>query len=155
MVGESYAFFHVHWYKYPLITWLNLITSSGCRQSGDFDIAYLSELDPTWNDSEMSFVLNPEAALFGIHVFSAIYLLCRTSAHERGLGNQKLDVSRTVRLLAPDRKFRFRQRRSAKSSRLQKAASFDATKRLRWAWIQGRQKLRSLEPNNEVSVTNH
>lgn len=63
--GQMRAFFHVHWYKYPLINWLNLITSSGCLQPGDFDIAYLSELDPTWRDSEMSLVLNPEAALFG------------------------------------------------------------------------------------------
>jgi len=63
--GVSHAFYHVHWYKYPLIAWLNLITSSGCKQGGDFDVAYLSELDPAWRDSEMSFVLNPEAALFG------------------------------------------------------------------------------------------
>ncbi|HBD7476125.1 TPA: conjugal transfer pilus assembly protein TraU [Legionella pneumophila] len=63
--GQERAFFHVHWYKYPLINWLNLITSAGCLQKGDFDIAYLTELDPTWQDSEMSFVLSPESALFG------------------------------------------------------------------------------------------
>ena len=63
--GVSHAFYHVHWYKDPLIAWLNLITSAGCQQGGDFDVAYLSELDPTWRDSEMSFVLNPEAAIFG------------------------------------------------------------------------------------------
>ncbi len=63
--GESNAFYHVHWYKYPLIAWLNVMTSSECHQGGDFDIAYLTELDPTWNDSEMAFVLNPEAVLFG------------------------------------------------------------------------------------------
>ena len=63
-LGQSNAFYHVHWYKYPLISWLNLITSSGCHEGGDFDIAYLTELDPTWNDSEMSFVLSPESLLF-------------------------------------------------------------------------------------------
>ena len=63
--GEVGAFYHVHWYKYPLLNWLELITSVGCLQTGDFDIAYLTELDPQWSDSEMSFVLNPEAALFG------------------------------------------------------------------------------------------
>ncbi|QDQ41168.1 conjugal transfer protein TraU (plasmid) [Legionella geestiana] len=63
--GQMRAFFHVHWYKYPLISWLNLITSAGCQQGGDFDIAYLTELDPTWKDSEMSFVLSPESVLFG------------------------------------------------------------------------------------------
>lgn len=62
--GQQHAFFHVHWYKYPLIYWLNLITSAGCLQAGDFDIAYLTELDPTWFDSEMSFVLSPESILF-------------------------------------------------------------------------------------------
>lgn len=63
--GVMRAFYHVHWYRYPLIAWLNLITSAGCYQGGDFDIAYMTELDPTWNDSEMAFVLNPEAVLFG------------------------------------------------------------------------------------------
>lgn len=62
---EASAFFHVHWYRYPLIAWLNLITSAGCQQGGDFDVAYLSELDPTWKDSEMQLVFNPEAVLFG------------------------------------------------------------------------------------------
>ena len=59
------AFYHVHWYKYPLIFWLNIITSIGCMQTGDMDIAYLSEVDPMWNDSTLSMIINPEAALFG------------------------------------------------------------------------------------------
>ncbi|PVO40562.1 conjugal transfer pilus assembly protein TraU, partial [Salmonella enterica] len=29
------------------------------------DIAYLSEIDPMWNDSTLSMLINPEAALFG------------------------------------------------------------------------------------------
>ncbi len=62
---DSGAFYYVHWYKFPLIFLLNLITSIGCMQDGDFDIAYLTELDPTWNDDEVAFVLNPEATLFG------------------------------------------------------------------------------------------
>ncbi|MEI8055419.1 MAG: conjugal transfer pilus assembly protein TraU [bacterium] len=63
--ANSGAFYYVHWYKYPLILWLNIITSIGCMQGGDFDIAYLTELDPTWNDDELGFILNPEATLFG------------------------------------------------------------------------------------------
>ncbi|CAM4037827.1 hypothetical protein RABR111495_24495 [Rahnella bruchi] len=31
------AFYHVHWYKYPLTYWLNIITSAGCLQGGDMD----------------------------------------------------------------------------------------------------------------------
>jgi conjugal transfer pilus assembly protein TraU len=34
-------------------------------QTGDMDIAYLSEVDPMWNDSTLSMIINPEAALFG------------------------------------------------------------------------------------------
>lgn len=59
------AFYHVHWYKYPLIEWLNIMTSTGCFQPGDMDIAYMSEVDPMWSDSTLSLLINPEAALFG------------------------------------------------------------------------------------------
>ncbi|CAO94962.1 conjugal transfer pilus assembly protein TraU [Erwinia tasmaniensis] len=59
------AFYHVHWYKYPLIEWLNIIMSAGCLQGGDMDIAYMSEVDPMWSDSTLSLLINPEAALFG------------------------------------------------------------------------------------------
>lgn len=58
------AFYYVHWYKYPVIYWLQLITAFGCFEQEDFDVLYLSELDPAWNDSEFSFVTNPEATLF-------------------------------------------------------------------------------------------
>jgi conjugal transfer pilus assembly protein TraU len=58
------AFYHVHWYKYPLIFWLNILTTAGCMQTGDMDISYLSEVDPLWNDSTLAMLLNPEAALF-------------------------------------------------------------------------------------------
>ncbi|HHH1368309.1 TPA: conjugal transfer pilus assembly protein TraU [Yersinia enterocolitica] len=70
MAGQSEktaagAMYHVHWYKYPLTYWLNIITSVGCLQSGDMDIGYLSELDPMWDDDTLSLIINPEALLFG------------------------------------------------------------------------------------------
>ena len=58
------AFYYVHWYKYPVIYWLNIIASLGCMQNDGFDIVMPTELDVTWNDSELAFVLNPEATLF-------------------------------------------------------------------------------------------
>lgn len=58
------TFYQVHWYKYPLTYWLNIIASAGCLEGGDMDIAYLSELDPTWNVSSVALVLSPEAMLF-------------------------------------------------------------------------------------------
>ena len=88
-LGEMGAFFHVHWYKYPLLNWLNIITSVGCLQTGNFDIAYLTELDPLWSDSEMSFVLNPEAALFGNPIASSA---CAADSIASTLQSKPLDA---------------------------------------------------------------
>lgn len=62
---HNHSFYYVHWYKYPLLFWLKLITDGMCLETGDLDIAYLTELDPTWGDDESTFILNPEALLFG------------------------------------------------------------------------------------------
>jgi len=86
--GETTAFFNVHWYKYPLMVWLNIITSTGCRQGGDFDVAYLTELDPQWRDSEMNFVLNPEAALFGNPVAASA---CAADSLASSIQNKPID----------------------------------------------------------------
>ncbi|WON75530.1 conjugal transfer pilus assembly protein TraU [Serratia sp. UGAL515B_01] len=58
------TFYHVHWYKYPVISWLNIITSVGCMQGGEYDIAYLSELDPMWKDDQLALFTNPETIVF-------------------------------------------------------------------------------------------
>jgi conjugal transfer pilus assembly protein TraU len=60
-----HSFYHVHWYIYPLIYWLELLTDFICLEQGAFDVAYLTELDPLWNDDETAFIINPEAVLFG------------------------------------------------------------------------------------------
>lgn len=65
------SFYYAHWYVYPLIYWLNLLTDALCMQKLDFDIAYLAELDPTWRDDELGFIINPEAAIFGNPVAQA------------------------------------------------------------------------------------
>lgn len=58
------SFYHVHWYVYPVLYWLELLTDFACMEKASFDVAYLTELDPLWNDDETAFVLSPEAALF-------------------------------------------------------------------------------------------
>lgn len=63
--SQGGSFYYVHWYKFPLLYWLNLLTDGVCVESGNFDIGYLTELDPTWNDDELTYLLNPEALLFG------------------------------------------------------------------------------------------
>lgn len=59
------SFYQIHWYVYPVIYWLELLMDFVCLEKSQFDVAYMTELDPLWNDDEVSFIINPEAALFG------------------------------------------------------------------------------------------
>lgn len=59
------SFYHLHYYVYPLIYWLELITDLACLEQTSFDVAYLSELDPTWNDEKLQTLVHPESFLFG------------------------------------------------------------------------------------------
>lgn len=62
---KGQAFYHVHWIQYPVLNWLGMaITQGACFIDEPFDVAYMSELDPLWDDDELSFILNPEASLF-------------------------------------------------------------------------------------------
>ena len=58
------AFYQVHWYVYPLLAWMNVLTDVACLKPEGFDLAYATELDPLWNDDELAFLINPEAVLF-------------------------------------------------------------------------------------------
>lgn len=59
-----HAFYQVHWYVYPVIYWLELLADFICLEKQNFDLAWMSELDPTWNDEESGALMNPEAILF-------------------------------------------------------------------------------------------
>lgn len=58
------SFWHAHWYINPLLGLLDLVTASSCLENQQFDLAYLSELDPTWDDPDLLFLKTPDAALF-------------------------------------------------------------------------------------------
>lgn len=59
------SFYHVHWYVYPILYWLEILMDVVCIESASFDLAYMTELDPFWSDDEKSAILNPEGILFG------------------------------------------------------------------------------------------
>ena len=59
------SFYNVHYYAYPVLYWLELLIEFACMDKGSFDLLYLSELDPSWNNSSLGAFLNPEALLFG------------------------------------------------------------------------------------------
>lgn len=61
---QESSFWHVHYYVYPLVYWLELLTDFACMEMASFDVAYMSELDPSHNNDELNAVMNPEAALF-------------------------------------------------------------------------------------------
>ncbi|NOT67040.1 MAG: TraU family protein [Methylophilaceae bacterium] len=58
------SFYQMHWYISPLLFWLEVIMDDPCLEQGVFDLAYMTELDPLWSDSELTFLLNPDAVLF-------------------------------------------------------------------------------------------
>lgn len=60
-----------HWYVDPILYWMEVILDNPCMESGWFDLAYLTEVDPTWNDDELTMLLNPETFLFGNPVAQA------------------------------------------------------------------------------------
>ncbi len=55
---------HVHWYNYPVLFLLNLFNDFACLENSNYYLAYMSELDPMWEDDELTFLLNPESILF-------------------------------------------------------------------------------------------
>lgn len=69
--GQKSSFYQVHYYVYPLIYWLELLADFACAEQAAFDVGYLTELDPIWNNEEWGAVINPEAALFSNPVMQA------------------------------------------------------------------------------------
>jgi conjugal transfer pilus assembly protein TraU len=59
-----HAFYQVHYYINPLLFWLEVLSDFPCLEQKSLDVAYLSELDPTWADDELSAILSPEVLLF-------------------------------------------------------------------------------------------
>ncbi len=63
--SAAYVFMQAHEILFPVFQILDILIDFLCRASGDFDIAYITELDPTWNNDMMAMILNPEALVFG------------------------------------------------------------------------------------------
>jgi conjugal transfer pilus assembly protein TraU len=62
--GGKTAQYHVHWYIFPLMYWLELLTDFLCLENASFDIGYVTELDPLWRDDELSAIISPEEFIF-------------------------------------------------------------------------------------------
>jgi conjugal transfer pilus assembly protein TraU len=57
-------FAHVHYFVFPIQEIMRTILDAMCVQSQGFDILYMTEVDPLWNNDQLAALINPEAALF-------------------------------------------------------------------------------------------
>jgi conjugal transfer pilus assembly protein TraU len=62
--SSDLSFYHYHYYSFPILQMLNLFVQAACTPDNytDLDLMYMSEIDPTWNNDEIAFFINPEAA---------------------------------------------------------------------------------------------
>ncbi len=69
--GQNTSKWHVHWYVYPLLYWMEILTDFLCFEPASFDIAYITEIDPLWQDDSLSALINPEAVVFSSKIAQA------------------------------------------------------------------------------------
>ena len=58
-------FAQAHYYMLNVWSLLDLFLDLPCLEDTGFDVGYITEVDPLWNDDLLAFLLNPEALLFG------------------------------------------------------------------------------------------
>jgi len=65
-VSQQKAFYQYHYFAYPIMEMLSIFVVPECARDQyiDFDLLFLSEIDPTWNSDLLAMILNPEAAIF-------------------------------------------------------------------------------------------
>ncbi len=61
---EQSSFAQAHYLIFPVWTMLELLTDFICVENSGFDVAYITEIDPLWQDDELAFIIQPEALLF-------------------------------------------------------------------------------------------
>jgi conjugal transfer pilus assembly protein TraU len=55
----------VHVYHFPLLQWIGSpLLGGSCQSTGNFEIVYLSELDPTWRNENLALIAFPETKSF-------------------------------------------------------------------------------------------
>ncbi|ALU46122.1 TraU family protein [Pseudoalteromonas rubra] len=62
---ETGGFYQYHYYSYPIMLMLQMFVLPECYSDYiDFDLLYLSEVDPLWHNDLLALLLNPEAVIF-------------------------------------------------------------------------------------------
>lgn len=63
--AQESAFYQAHLYANPLLYVLGLLLDSPCVEQKGYDVAYITEADPTWNDAELANLMSPDSFLYG------------------------------------------------------------------------------------------
>lgn len=58
------GFYQTHMYLNPVLFYLEVLLDATCLEKGSFDLAYMSEFDPSWHDDALTAIIEPEAPLF-------------------------------------------------------------------------------------------
>lgn len=69
--GAAVNRMQVHWYEYPVMSLLNMMEAVQCKNTNGFNLAYITEIDPLWQDDTWGAIFAPEAALFANPIATA------------------------------------------------------------------------------------
>lgn len=62
--GRASNRMQVHWYEYPLFGVLDMLKNVSCKSTSGFNLGYMTELDPMWQNDLWANILAPESVLF-------------------------------------------------------------------------------------------
>lgn len=62
--GHQNSFYQGHWFIFPIWSVLELLTDLGCVEQSGIDLAFMTEILPTWQDDSLAALLSPEVVLF-------------------------------------------------------------------------------------------
>lgn len=62
--GGPVSRMQMHWYEYPVFAMLDMLKSLVCYSPSGFNLLYLTEIDPTWQDDMWAAIFAPESVLF-------------------------------------------------------------------------------------------
>jgi conjugal transfer pilus assembly protein TraU len=83
------AFYQYHFFSYPIMAMIGMMLLPDCTSGYvDFDLMYLSEIDPMWNNDLLTLLLNPEAIIFST---PAAFGWCAADCITTTADNQKED----------------------------------------------------------------
>ena len=61
---DASSFAQAHYFIFSPMAYLSMLTDWICLENTDFDVGYITEVDPLWNDDMLAMLINPEALLF-------------------------------------------------------------------------------------------